>query len=158
MWCRIPRTPTTGVGEVDGDVPGGVQRGGRGADRDGFPGADLTGDDPDVVLFDAPGDPGDGFGVGAVPVQHPGGEVPAERHPGEPEVRLHQFDTHCCSTPFMFGVGMSGSGSWPGTCPGSLTGDGSAVTSGSAPSTAGAAPGVPVRAWKLMACPVRPWC
>ena len=41
---------------------------------------------------DAPGDPGDGFGVGGVAVQHPGGEVPAERRAGEPEVRLQSVD------------------------------------------------------------------
>src|SRR6478752_7375344 len=63
--------PDDGVGEVDGDVPGGVQRGGSGADPDGCPGADITGDDPDVVLFDAPGDSGDGYGVGAVAAQNP---------------------------------------------------------------------------------------
>src|SRR5664279_241543 len=34
-----------GVGQVDDHVPGGVQAGGGGADGDGFPGADLAGDD-----------------------------------------------------------------------------------------------------------------
>ena len=58
-----PADPDGRVGQVDGDVPGGVQRGGRGADGDGFPGADLTGDDAEGVLVDAPGDPGDGFAV-----------------------------------------------------------------------------------------------
>src|SRR6478735_10618915 len=55
--------PDGRVGQVDHHVPGGVQGGGRGADGDGFPGADLTGDDAEGVLVDAPGDPGDGFAV-----------------------------------------------------------------------------------------------
>ena len=42
--------PDGGVGQVDDDVPGGVQRGGGGADRDGFAGADLAGDDAEGVL------------------------------------------------------------------------------------------------------------
>jgi hypothetical protein len=33
------------VGDVDDLVPGRVQAGDRGADRDGLPGPDITGDD-----------------------------------------------------------------------------------------------------------------
>ncbi len=68
-----------GVGEVDDGVAGGVQIGDGGAHGDGFPGTDLTGDHAEVLLLDAPAQPGDGFGVAAVAVQHPGGEVLAER-------------------------------------------------------------------------------
>ena len=111
-----PADPDDRVGEVDGDVPGGVQRGGRGADRDGFPGADLTGDDPDVVLFDAPGDPGDGFGVGPVAVQHSGGEVPPNGILVNPKY-VCISETLTAVQHLSLGVGMSGRGSWPGTCP-----------------------------------------
>ena len=65
-----------GVAEVDDGVPGRVQGGERGADGDGFAGADLAGDDAEGALVDAPGDPGDGFGVGGVAVQHARGQVP----------------------------------------------------------------------------------
>ena len=41
---------------------------------------------------DAPGDAGDGFVVGGVAVQHAGGQVAAERHPGEPVVGLELVD------------------------------------------------------------------
>src|SRR5207247_10613831 len=70
----------------------GVQGGQRGADRDGFAGADLAGDDAEGVLVDAPGDAGDGFGVAGVAVQHAGGEVTAEGGAGEAVVGLQPFD------------------------------------------------------------------
>ena len=70
----------------------GVQGGERGADRDGLPGADLAGDDPDAVFGDAPADPGDGLAVGGVAVQHPRGEVAPERGAGEPEEPLQAVD------------------------------------------------------------------
>jgi len=63
-------------------VPGGVQGRGRGSDGDGLAGADLAGDYPEGVLVDAPADPGDGFGVPAVAVQHRGREAAAEGHLG----------------------------------------------------------------------------
>jgi hypothetical protein len=66
--------PDRGVGQVDDHVPGRVQRGGGGADRDGLAGTDLAGDHAQGVLLDAPADPGHGFGVGAVAVQHRGGQ------------------------------------------------------------------------------------
>src|SRR5947207_1859580 len=69
----------------------GVQGGQRGADRDGFAGADLAGDDPEGVLVDAPGDAGAGFGVAGVAVQHAGGEVTAEGGAGETVVCLQPF-------------------------------------------------------------------
>jgi hypothetical protein len=68
-------------------------------DGDGFPGADLTGDDAEGVLIDAPGDPGDGFTVPGVAVQHARGQVPAERHLGEPVVRLQSLDGHPVASP-----------------------------------------------------------
>ena len=80
--------PDGRVGQVDDGVPRGVQGGEGGADGDGLPGADLAGDHPDAVLGDAPADPGDGLAVGGVAVQHPGGEVAAERGAGEPEEAL----------------------------------------------------------------------
>ncbi|BCI83256.1 hypothetical protein MTY66_48810 [Mycolicibacterium sp. TY66] len=72
-----------GVGQVDDDVAGGVQGGGCGADGYGFAGADFTGDDPDGALVHTPADPGDRFAVAGVAVQHRGGQVTSERHPGE---------------------------------------------------------------------------
>ena len=85
-----------GVAEVDDGVPGGVQGGEGGADGDGFAGADFAGDDAEGVFGDAPGDPGDGFGVAGVAVQHAGGEVAAERHAGEAVEALQLVD-HACS-------------------------------------------------------------
>ena len=41
---------------------------------------------------DAPADPGDGLAVAGVAVQHPGGEVAAERGAGEPEEPLQPVD------------------------------------------------------------------
>jgi hypothetical protein len=68
-------------------------------DGDGFPGADLTGDDAEGVLVHAPGDPGDRFTVAGVAVQHARGQVPAERHLGEPVVRLQALDGHPVASP-----------------------------------------------------------
>src|SRR6185437_6669306 len=51
---------------------------------------------PDGPFGDAPGDPGAGLVVGGVPVQHAGGQVPAEWHAGEPVVGLELVD-HGCS-------------------------------------------------------------
>jgi hypothetical protein len=77
-----------GVGQVDDAVPGGVQCGERGADGDGFPGADFPGDHADAALGDAPADAGDGFAVAGVAVQHSGCQVPTEGGVGEPEESL----------------------------------------------------------------------
>ena len=44
-------TPTE-VGQVDDDVAGRIQGGGRRPDRHGLAGTDFTGDDPDGVLID----------------------------------------------------------------------------------------------------------
>ncbi|GAB90137.1 hypothetical protein GORHZ_085_00040 [Gordonia rhizosphera NBRC 16068] len=78
-----PANPDRRVGQVDDDMAGWVQRGCRGADRDGLARTDLTGDHPDRVLIHAPGDAGDRFGVTGVAVQHRRCEVAAERHPSE---------------------------------------------------------------------------
>ena len=75
--------PDGGVGQVDDDVPGRVQRGGRRTDGHRFAGTDFPGDDPDGALVHAPADPGDGFAVGGVAVQHRWCQVASERHPGE---------------------------------------------------------------------------
>ncbi len=83
-----------GVGQVDDGVPGGVELGERGAQRDGLARADLPGDDPERGLGDAPADPGDGLGVPAVAVQHRRGEVAAERGGGEPEVGAEFVQAH----------------------------------------------------------------
>ena len=61
---------------------------------DGLAGADLAGDHADGVLVHAPGDPGDGFAVAGVAVQHRRGQAPPERHPGETVMRLQPFDAH----------------------------------------------------------------
>src|SRR5450759_1416416 len=58
------------VGSVDDGVPGGVEPGQCGPQRDGLAGADLTGDDTEGGFADAPTDPGDGFGVPTVAMQH----------------------------------------------------------------------------------------
>jgi hypothetical protein len=71
-----------------------VSRGGQGgADGDGFAGADLAGDYADAAFGDTPADAGHGFAVGAVAVQHAGGEVAAEGHAGE-AVEALQFVDH----------------------------------------------------------------
>src|SRR5450756_2120500 len=65
-----------------GDQGRGVEAGdpAEAADQGGVEaaGADLTGDDPERGFADAPADPGDGFGVPAVAVQHRRHEVAAE--------------------------------------------------------------------------------
>ncbi len=86
-----------GVAEVDDGVPGRVEGGQRGADGDGFAGADFAGDDAEAVFGHAPGDPGDGLVVGVVAVQHAGGEVTTERHPGQAVVDLQTLDGHGAS-------------------------------------------------------------
>ena len=85
-----------------------IQGGGRGADRHSLAGADFFGDDSDSVLIHTPGDPGDGFGVAGVAVQHRRGQTPPERHPGEAVIGLQPFDTHAdasswSSMPVMLG-------------------------------------------------------
>src|SRR5664280_2431962 len=69
-----------GVTLVDGGVPGWVQPGEGGADRDGLAGADLTGDHSQGPFADTPADPGDGLGVAGVAVQHLGRQGLTERH------------------------------------------------------------------------------
>ena len=83
-----------GVAEVDDHVPGGVQRGGGGADRHGLARADLAGDHAEGVLVDAPADPGHGLGVAVVAVQHAGREAATEGHPGEAVVGLQAVEAH----------------------------------------------------------------
>src|SRR3954467_990615 len=97
MWWWMPRTADGGVGEVDGRVAAGVERGQCGAQRHGFARADLTGDDAEGVLVDAPGDAGNGLGVAVVAVQHARGEVAAEGHAGE-SVEALQFADHRVSS------------------------------------------------------------
>ncbi|HTS95607.1 MAG TPA: hypothetical protein VMI33_03225, partial [Streptosporangiaceae bacterium] len=80
------------VGQVDDGVPGGVQAGQDGAHRDSLARPDFACDNTDGPFGDAPGDPGAGLVVGGVPVQHAGGQVPAERHAGEPVVGLELID------------------------------------------------------------------
>jgi hypothetical protein len=72
-----------GVAQVDDGVARGVEIAEGGAHGDGFAGADFSGDHPDGGFVDAPGDPGDSFGVAGVAVQHGGGQVFAERGAGE---------------------------------------------------------------------------
>jgi hypothetical protein len=69
-------------------------------------GPNLTGDHPDPVLEDAPPDPGDGLAVAGVAVQHPGGQVAAERGAGEPEDPLQAVD-HDVASPSRRPVGHS---------------------------------------------------
>ena len=83
-----------GVAQVDEGVAGGVEAGEGGAQGHGLAGADFAGDHAEGVLADAPADPGDGLGVGGVAVQHARGQVPAERHLGEPVVGLEFLDAH----------------------------------------------------------------
>src|SRR3954469_17270066 len=84
--------PDGGVGEVDDRVPGGAQPGEGGADRDGLPGAALAGDDPDPALGDAPADPGHGFAVAGVAVQHPPCQIAAAGGACEPEESRQPVD------------------------------------------------------------------
>src|SRR5207253_10736641 len=81
-----------GVGRVVDGMPGRIQAGQDGADRDGLAGPDFTRYDADRAFGDAPGDAGDGLVVGGVAVQHAGGQVTAERHAGEPVVGLELVD------------------------------------------------------------------
>src|SRR3954447_26719711 len=71
---------------------GRVQPGQGGADRDGFSGAALAGDDSDPALGDAPADAGHGFAVAGVAVQHPGCQIAAEGGAAEPEEALQTVD------------------------------------------------------------------
>lgn len=80
--------PDRRVGDVDDGVSGVVECVEGGPDRDCFPGADLAGDHAEAAFADAPGDAGRGRGMGGVAVQHPGGQVFAERHGRETVVAL----------------------------------------------------------------------
>ena len=80
------------VAEVDDRVPRGVQAGEGGPDGDGLAGADLASDDAEAAFADAPVDAGDGFGVGAVAVQHLRCERPAEWSLGESVGRFQVLD------------------------------------------------------------------
>ena len=80
--------PDGGVGQVDDAVAGRVERGDCRAHGHGFPGADLAGDHPDAPFGHAPADAGHGLTMAGVSVQHPRGQVPAERGVGEPEEPL----------------------------------------------------------------------
>src|SRR5258705_13189374 len=71
------------VGQVDDGVPGGVQAGQDGADRDGLAGPDFARYDAYRAFADAPGDAGDGLVVGGGAGRHAGGQVGAGRHPGD---------------------------------------------------------------------------
>ena len=62
--------PDGRVRQVGHHVSGAVQAGGRGAHCYRLSRADFAGDHAEGVLFDAPADPGDGFGVTVVAVQH----------------------------------------------------------------------------------------
>src|SRR5215467_16095904 len=55
-----------GVADVDDGVAGGIERGERGADRDGLADADLAGEDTECFLGDGPGDAGGGPVAGGV--------------------------------------------------------------------------------------------
>ena len=88
--------PDGGVGLVDDGGAAGIQAGQGGPDGDGLAGADLTGDDTEGPFGQAPADPGDGFGVGGVAVQHLRGQRPAERHLGEAVMGLQILDRHRC--------------------------------------------------------------
>src|ERR1700756_5246291 len=90
---------------------GGGDGGEGGAGRAGFAGADLAGDHAEGFFGDGPGDPGGGFGVGGVAVQHGGGEVAAEGHLGEAEVLLQAVD-HRWSCPVRVPGGWVRPG-WP---------------------------------------------
>jgi hypothetical protein len=103
------------VGQVDDGVPGGVQVGESGADGHGLAGADLPGEQAERVLVDQPANAGDGFGVAAVAVQRTDRDGAAERHAGEPVVRLQLLDAHRCS-PGCSAV-SAGSASWMLGCP-----------------------------------------
>src|SRR5262249_23484226 len=78
------------VRDVEEVVAGPVDSVERGAGGHGFADADLAGDDGDAAGVDAVGDAGGGLGVVVVAVQHAGGEVAAERHPGK---SVERFDS-----------------------------------------------------------------
>ncbi len=104
-----------GVAHVDDGVATGVQRGERGPRRDGLAGADLTGEHAEGAFVDTPGDAGDGFAVGAVGVQHGGGEVFAERHAGQAPVGAETVDAHGPTSVLAVGgcaSSSSGRASW----------------------------------------------
>jgi hypothetical protein len=88
-----------GVREVDDRVAAGVEYGQRGADGDGFPGADLAGNHPDTTFSDAPTDTGNSFAVGGVAVQHPWREIAPERHAGQAVEPLQTVDHRVTSLP-----------------------------------------------------------
>jgi hypothetical protein len=75
-----------GVGDVDDLVAGGVQAGDGGAQRDGLPAADVSGDHPEGGFGDTEADPGDGLGVRLAGEQVFGGDPLAEWGAGQPEV------------------------------------------------------------------------
>ena len=81
-----------GVAQVDDGGAAGIQASQEGADRDGLAGPDLTGDDAEGLLGQAPADPGDRFTVRVVPVQHLRRQGLAERGAGEAIVRLQVLD------------------------------------------------------------------
>ena len=83
-----------GVAEVDDGVAGRVERGEGGAHGHGLARADLAGDDAEGVFGHAPGDAGDGLGVGGVAVQHARGQIATKRHAGQPVEGLQTFDGH----------------------------------------------------------------
>lgn len=88
MAWWMPVTPTAGLGRYM-TVWRGWSRVSRAArNGDGLAGADLAGDHAEAAFPDAPRDAGRGLGMGGVPVQHPGGQVLAERHGREPVIAL----------------------------------------------------------------------
>ncbi len=89
-----PADADSGVGQVDNDVAGLDQARKRSADG----GGDLAGDHAEALITHAPGDPGGGLGVSGMAVQHAGGKVAAERHPGE-SVEALQLADHDASSP-----------------------------------------------------------
>ena len=76
-----------GVGDVDDLVPGGVQAGDGGADRDRLACLDVAGNHPEQGFGDAEADPGGCLGVGLPGGQVPGGDRLPERGAGQPEMR-----------------------------------------------------------------------
>src|SRR5437763_12068120 len=89
-------------------MPGGVQGSGRGADGNGFAGTDLTGDHPQGVLVDAPGDAGYRLGVSAVAVQHRGGQCATEGHGRETPMRLQTLELSSADLLAVLVVGALG--------------------------------------------------
>ncbi len=62
-----------------------------------FPTPTFPGDDSEGAFADGPADPGGGLAVGVVAVQHPGGQVGAERVPGETPMFLPALNHRCSS-------------------------------------------------------------